>query len=223
MQIKVYKKFSIKNYWDIYYKKEKFQKESNFAKYIFSKYLKKKIKKNSFKFNLIDIGCGDGRDSFFFNKKKIITTGIDFSNSAIKNNLKRSKGRKNLKFFKIDIRKSKIDKKFDLIYLRFVLHAINLKTQAKLFRLINKIAKKNSLIFFEFRTNKDPIFKKGLVLNKNDHFTNHYRRIIEPKIFKKNFMKISNFKTIFFKVSNKFSIKGSDKPFICRMVFRKLN
>ena len=70
MQIKVYKKFSIKNYWDIYYKKEKFQKESNFAKYIFSKYLKKKIKKNSFKFNLIDIGCGDGRDSFFLIKKK---------------------------------------------------------------------------------------------------------------------------------------------------------
>ena len=52
------KKKLLINYWNNYYDNfEKF-KESSFARFV-----KKKIKKNS---KIIDIGCGNGRDSFFF-------------------------------------------------------------------------------------------------------------------------------------------------------------
>ena len=61
-----------------YYKKETNKKSSNFSKFVL-----KKLKKNK---TLIDIGCGDGRDSFFFSKKKIKTLGIDISKQVIENN-----------------------------------------------------------------------------------------------------------------------------------------
>ena len=75
---------------------------------------KKKIDKNS---KIIDIGCGNGRDSFFFSKNDLKVTAIDISKNAIKNNSLKSN--KNLKFLKFDIEKNTMSKKFDVIYCRF--------------------------------------------------------------------------------------------------------
>ena len=36
--------------------------------------------------SLIDIGCGDGRDTHFFSENKIFSKGIDFSQETIKQN-----------------------------------------------------------------------------------------------------------------------------------------
>ena len=68
--------------------------------------------------------------------------------------------------------------KFDFIYLRFLLHAINLNTQKNLFKHIGNIRKKNTLIMFEFRTDKDSLRNKGKKLSNNETFTDHYRRFI---------------------------------------------
>ena len=42
--------------------------------------------------------------------------------------------------------------KFDFIYLRFFLHAINFKSQLKLFKNIQTIKNKDALLMLEFRT-----------------------------------------------------------------------
>jgi hypothetical protein len=48
------------DYWDKFYKlKRKNNKPSNFAKFIKKKFFSKKI-------YLLEIGCGDVRDSFYF-------------------------------------------------------------------------------------------------------------------------------------------------------------
>ena len=56
-------KKNIKNYWNIFYKKKLIFKESSFARFTYNNIPKLKKRK------IIDIGCGNGRDSFFFNKK----------------------------------------------------------------------------------------------------------------------------------------------------------
>ena len=64
-------------YWEKYYQDNKLPFEpSDFSKYVVSK-----INKNS---RLIDLGCGNGRDSLFFADNKILTFGIDQSKKAIK-------------------------------------------------------------------------------------------------------------------------------------------
>ena len=49
------------NYWDNFYIKKNKIKESSFARFVLNKVRKGRMKKS-----LIDIGCGNGRDSIFF-------------------------------------------------------------------------------------------------------------------------------------------------------------
>lgn len=84
--------------------------------------------------NLLEVGCGNGRDSFYLSKKvKIIS--IDKSAETIKQNLiiLRKIKKKNFYFKKLDaIRLATIKLvKFNYIYARFFLHTINLSSEKK--------------------------------------------------------------------------------------------
>jgi len=58
-------------YWNKFYEKFNVKKASNFAKYLYKKnFISKKSK-------ILEIGCGNGRDTFFFLKKNIKTIAID--------------------------------------------------------------------------------------------------------------------------------------------------
>jgi ubiquinone/menaquinone biosynthesis C-methylase UbiE len=67
-------------YWDNFYKKFNLTKPSLFARFAL-----KKLKKNS---SLLEVGCGNGRDTFFFLKNKIRCTAYDISKTAINKNRK---------------------------------------------------------------------------------------------------------------------------------------
>ena len=208
----------IKYYWESYYNKGKItNKNSNFSKFVF-----KKIKKNK---SLIDIGCGNGRDSFFFSKNKIKTLGIDASYTIIKknNSIKKKKKLKFIKFKKVNITfNKKIYQKFDYIYIRFFLHAVVSLTENNLIMFIKNIKKKNTLVFFEFRNEKDRIFEKGKYVGKNLFLfsNNHYRRKIIAKKFIEEFIKSTNSKLVYKMKSKVFSITKYDKPNLTRLIFK---
>ena len=129
--------------------------------------------------------------------------GLDKSATAIKINRNRLSSNKNLFFFKKDINKFDFKKigKFDFNYLRFFLHAINLKTQKNLFKHFYNLKKKRgTLIMLEFRPDKDPLINKGKKLSKNETFTNHYRRFINVKDILK-YLNILSFKIIYLPIS----------------------
>ena len=177
-------------YWNKYYKKIAFVKTtpSNFSKFCYNKFIKKSKKKN-----ILDIGCGNGRDAIFFFKKGLKVTGIDKSSAAIKIIKERFPHNKNLLCYKKNIAKYDFKKigKFDFIYLRVLLHAINLNTQKNLFKHMRNIRRKNTLVMFEFRTDKDSLKNKGKKLSKNETFTDHYRRFISVKEILKYFEELS--------------------------------
>ena len=206
------KKNLLINYWDTYYKSNKKIKESSFARFVI-----KKIDKNS---KIIDIGCGNGRDSFFFSKNDLKVTAIDISKSAIKNNSLKSN--KNLKFLKFDIEKNTMSKKFDVIYCRFFIHAISEKNEDKLIAFIKKIKKRNTLAFFEFRNHKDKIFQKKKIRKHNDVIEfekGHFRRIIDPKKFIKKVSNKIKLKVIYKKSAKNLSIVKNDNPNLSRIIF----
>lgn len=207
------KKKLLINYWNNYYDNfEKF-KESSFARFV-----KKKIKKNS---KIIDIGCGNGRDSFFFSKNSFTVTGIDISKSAIKTNTMKSD--KNLNFLRFDIGKDIIKKKFDVFYCRFFIHAISEETEKKLIIFLKKNKKKNSLAFFEFRNHNDEIFKNKKKKNHNDVIEfekGHFRRIINPDKFIKNVKDKIKTKVVYKKSAKNLSIVKKDNPNLTRIIFK---
>ena len=207
------KKKLLINYWDNYYNNITNIKESSFAKFT-----KKRIKKNS---ELIDIGCGNGRDSFFFSKNGLKVTAIDISKNAIKNNsIKKSK---NLKFLKFDMGKDTLRKKFDVFYCRFFVHAINEETEKKLIIFMKKNKKKNSLAFFEFRNHKDEIFKQKKIKNHGgvlEFEKGHFRRIIKTDDFIRKVKNRIKSEVIYSRSSKNLSIFKKDNPNLSRIIFK---
>ena len=111
-----------KIFWNKYYNsKDNNNKPSNFALFINKKY----ITKNTY---LVDVGTGDGRDTFYLRKKAKHIYSIDQSNIAIKKiRLKaRRLGVKNVTFKNLSSNHLKkiTNKKINFIYARFFIHAI---------------------------------------------------------------------------------------------------
>ena len=201
-------------YWNQFYKKNSISYESSFARFTL-----KKIKTNNCK--VLDIGCGNGRDSYFFNKKGFKVTGIDISKKAIQKNSKVLV--KNLIFKKFDIDKDEIKKKYDVIYCRFFVHTVSELLENKLINLIKKSKNKGTLVFFEFRNYKDKIFGDFKTIDHNkiiEFEKGHFRRIIDPKIFLKKFLSATKSKLIYQKSGINLSIVKNDNPNLSRMIFK---
>lgn len=172
-------------YWDEYYNK----KNLTLPNSDFSKFALTYIKPNS---SLIDIGCGDGRDSLFFAKNNIKTLGIDFSKVSISKN----------KIYEIDFLKfkrqnlidiQKLTKSFEYAYCRFILHAISYEIQEQIFLWMSK----NILdkIFIETRIADTKIDPKKY---------NHYRRDFTKEEILKS-LEEHGFNIIYSKESRSFS------------------
>ncbi len=209
------------NYWNFYYNKNnKIIKESNFAALIKRKILKKK-------FNILEVGTGNGRDAFYFSKFCNSVIAIDQSSTAInENKLKIKKTRiTNLSFKKLhvdNILKIKNKNKINLIYARFFIHSINLKKENLLLKNLSSFNKSKLSIALEFRTINDKLMKKGKKISKYETYTDHYRRFIDPNEFEKKLDNLG-FKIIYKKVGINLSKTKNDNPHLCRMIFTKNN
>jgi len=197
------------NYWNKYYK----SKSKRFPNSDFSEFALNKIQKMS---SLIDIGCGDGRDSYFFSENKIKTKGIDFSLETINQNKKHLNHF--LSFECLDLQKiNEINQIFDYAYCRFIFHSINESVEATLLDWLSKHISK--CIFIETRV----IDKENI--NKN---MNHYRRFFSESDFI-NKIKEHNFKIDYSESSYNFSeykkiYKVEDltfDPLILRLIISK--
>jgi len=213
-------KKKLDNYWNYFYKNKIKDKPSTFSKFIKKKFLNKK------KGRLIDLGCGDGRDTFYLWGPNIEALGIDKSKVIVKKNneLVKINRSKKLYFKSISAVSPNLLKlgKFEYIYSRFFLHTINEKLQKKLFsNILNKITKINSLCFFEFRTIKDEMYNLGFKKSKYERVTDHYRNFIDVKKFVKLHYIIKNFKIIYFIEKKNLSVYKNDNPVLCRLILKK--
>ena len=200
-------------YWNNFYLKKTPPKfSSRFAEFIVLKF-KKKIS------SIIDLGCGNGRDTIFFLKKKIQCIGIDKSKIVIKKNKKKNILLKNI-FLSRDFSKINFDKlsnkKFS-IYSRFSLHSLNLIEENRLIQNLLK-SKKLEYIFIETRTIYDELYGIGKKLKKNEFFSDHYRRFIDPEEIKIKLSK--NFKIVFFQCKKNYAKYKNENPKVLRIILK---
>lgn len=116
-----------REFWNDYYKENKIKEPSTFAEFVVDK----------IDGPLVDIGCGDGRDLYYFKKMGKTAHGVDGSNedvSIIKQNI--------LSYIKAN-------KSPDHVYARFFWHAINRDEQLAILKWTKK------RIYIEARTTKD--------------------------------------------------------------------
>ncbi len=122
----------------------------------------KKIIKYSSKGKALDIGAGNGRNSFFLAKNGFEVTAIDISPENIEFIKKISeKQRLNIKAKLIDVRKFKFSPKtYSLIIAISVLDFLKRKEVEKTIKKIKKALKNKGIFYLSVFSIRDPFFKR---------------------------------------------------------------
>lgn len=145
-------------YWADYYAHHDHAEASSFARFVHDRL-------DSASVTLVDIGCGDGRDSIYFATRGRTVLGLDRAGVAIEHAREKASqaGLAQARFEVCDLADgaalaevlSGEDDRPRVFYSRFVLHAIDARTQAALLDVIDGQARPGDLFVAEFRTDKD--------------------------------------------------------------------
>lgn len=196
------------NYWNTEYKNSNIPfYPSQFAAFVASELYSNED-------SIIDIGCGNGRDSAFFADLGMEVIGIDGSKSAITSNNKiLTPSRKKLTFLEIDFNISEHRKiqfpKSAIVYSRFFIHAIDDEAEAIFFNFLNKNMTSKSRAFFEFRTDQDQDLQKVA--------KDHFRRFINVEKFCKK-LELNGFRIQYEVNGFGFAKYKDEDAHVCRIV-----
>lgn len=171
------KELDDKSYWENYYsKKSTPYKHSDFAQYCYTNFIPKKQY-----FKLIELGCGNGRDALYFLSKGVNVVAVDQCESEIKY-LSEKYSNENIRFVAADFSRLGNMGKFDAIYSRFTLHAIDKESEIATLKWASKNINKKGWLFIEARGLKNEYFGLGEKhpFEKNTfYYENHNRRFID--------------------------------------------
>jgi SAM-dependent methyltransferase len=212
---------SAKRYWNSFYGAWKTRIPSQFSSFV--------AVEIEFPSLIIDIGCGNGRDSFFFADLGHKVVGLDRSATAIAENLRKI-GKDRLAdctFCQVDVENSHelttclrgIVRDNDgrlpiIVYARFFLHSITDMAEAILFKGLGSEMPSGTDIYLEFRNEQDEEAPKL--------FAGHYRRFVNRRDVATRMTSDAN-------VAISYAIDGqgmakyrSEDPHISRIIARRL-
>ena len=204
-----------KQYWSEYYsKKETVTSPSPFAEFCLQQ-----ISKGA---KLLEIGCGNGRDSSFFASKGLNVVALDKSDAAIAL-CKQDHQMDNLKFLCCEAHEVEVhhNGKFDCIYSRFSLHAMTeleeVNTLNSAFTLLNQAGH----FYIECRSINDSLARKGEVLSPTERIDGHYRRFIDLVILEEKLTGIG-FEVIDAQESHGFAVFKEEDPLVIRIIAKRV-
>jgi len=159
-----------KSYWNKYYsKKLGLQEQTSFAIHV--------LNMLSAGDAILELGCGNGRDSFFFADHGIQVYALDQSEIVI-NQIKG--GNINPRFICEDLLSINENFSYEINhgYARFVLHALNKVEAEKAIAIMSRILPINGYFFSESRSIKSSLYGTGHALEQDIYETDHKRRFL---------------------------------------------
>ncbi len=187
-----------------------------------SLFAKEAIKKMDKGGNLLELGCGNGRDSIFFASKGLNVTAIDSSDKAIEM-LQNMDIPGNIFFVCDDFvtAAALYTGQYEYCYSRFSLHAINEQQESEVIENVYNVLKDGGSFFVEVRSVNDELYGKGEQVGRNAfHYQGHFRRFVEKSELE-NKMKSAGFVVEYSEESRGFAPFGEDDPQVIRMILRK--
>lgn len=199
-----------KEYWENFYKSQKDEhKPSLFAEFVLQNFIPAKS-------SIIELGCGNGRDSIFFAKNHHTVLAVDQCEDEIKL-LAHKNDLENLKFDSSDFTRLNDVGEFDIIYSRFTLHSVNDNEEKKVIEWACKNIKEGGLFLIEARGRKNELYGKGEAVPGEEHaftYEGHYRRFIDIEELKRRLQK-KGFEIQFSKEETGFApFNGTDECFM---------
>lgn len=208
-------------YWDKYYMSEDIKntfmiKPSLFAQSMLRKYMEDGK-------DLIELGCGNGRDSIYFAENGLNVIGIDASQVAIKK-LQDTKHLDSCTFICDDFVSTEAIYQIqnDYCYSRFTLHAINEQQETQVLLKIYHMLKEKGYLFIEARSIHDGKYGFGKKVEKNAFiYDGHYRRYIDLTELSEKLKQIG-FVIIEQEESDQFAPKKGENAVCIRVIAQKL-
>lgn len=182
--------------------------------------------------HILELGCGNGRDSFAFLQHGLPVLAVDGCEVAIADNLAYYKDQQMngsgafhaLNFAELG-RLSALAgdslAQVNTVYTRFVLHAVPEVLEDQLLAFAQRILPIGGRMLHEFRTIRDPLMQKGEALSSNERLTDHYRRFLDPDVFRAKLSALG-WREVFFVEAQGLATFGSDDPVVARIVVEKI-
>lgn len=128
---------------------------------------------------LLDVGCGDGRDSIYFAEQGLKVTSVDFSESGLERLREKNPA---IQAHLGDIRHLDFpENSFDIIYAHLSLHYFDEETTKNIFAKKYKILKPGGMFFVKCKSTKDPFFGQGEKIAENMYMLKHVRHFFSPE------------------------------------------
>ena len=118
--------------------------------------------------SLLEVGCGSGRDSFYFAEHGYSVLATDFSEVAVEKNKEKYQS-ENLSFEVLNIsnKTSFKDNSFDVIYSRLSLHYFRDTDTKNIFEELHRILKPSGYLCFVCKSTEDPLYGNGTEIEKD--------------------------------------------------------
>ena len=172
--------------------------------------------------NIVDLGCGNGRDTMFFANLGYLAVGVDASESAIALCQARADAgppdaRGRVTFARAALPSPGLDTALAavsigdpvVVYARFFLHAIEEAVEESLLRGIRSSGASVSTVAVEFRTHRDREQAKSTPA--------HFRRFIEPADFLRRATR-SGFRPTYFVEGFGYAKHAADDAHVARVL-----
>lgn len=204
-------------YWNQYYK----NKPDINSPSLFAEEVGKRIKAPG---ELLDLGCGNGRDSIYFASLGLHVTGVDASDVAIAELGTKYQNNENVCFLCADFVSAPIiyARQYDYCYSRFSIHAINDEQENALISNVYKSLKDEGKCFIEVRSINDELCGKGEKVGRNSYiYEGHFRRFVVKQELEKKLVN-AGFCLEYSEESRGFAPYGKTNPPVIRIIARKI-
>jgi SAM-dependent methyltransferase len=149
------------------------EEPSNFALICYADFIEYRVKR------LLELGCGQGRDTIFFATNGLDVHAIDSSKVAIENIYQKIRGKKfslNLKHFQARRELPFGNSYFDAIYSHMFYNMSLTDEELKsLFKESSRVLKNNGLLYFSVRSDNDDLYNKGKKIDSNIYQINGFQ------------------------------------------------
>lgn len=174
--------------------------------------------------SVVDLGCGNGRDSLYFLSKGLKVTAIDSAAEGLQILQMSGVGKAGLDIIQDDFVNSCriFENKYDYFYSRFTLHTITQQQESELLKRVYECLRKKGMLFIEVRGIHDDLYGKGEQVGRNTYiYDDHYRRFLV-----KDELEIQ-LKALGFSIRESredvgFAPYGTNDPCVIRMIVEKL-
>ena len=202
-------------YWAEYYKKKiTVNTPSPFAEFCLSKFSPGN--------RLLEIGCGNGRDSRYFSENNVNVVALDKSSAAIEQ-CKNYHKIDNLKFLCCETSEvqNHHNDKYNDIYSRFSLHAMTEAEEIAALEAAYNLLEDDGRLYIECRSINDPLARKGEVISTTERIDGHYRRFVDLVILEKR-LKSIGFSILETIESRGLAVFNDEDPVVIRVIAKRI-